>query len=59
MPIFSKAIDKPFHEWISLRDGPLENLWRGEGGGGEEAGEVQKKYSRTAKLNKNKFMHVN
>ena len=36
-----------------LRDGPLENLW---GGGG--AGEVQKKYSREAKLNEKKFMHA-
>ena len=32
-----------------IRDGPLENLWDGEGGGG--AGEVQKKYSRKGKLN--------
>ena len=29
---------------IQVRDGPLENLWGG-------AGEVQKKYSRKAKLN--------
>ena len=32
-----------------LRDGPLENLW----GGG--AGEVQRKYSRKAKLNEKKI----
>ena len=30
-----------------LREGPLENLWGGEGGG---AGEVQEKYSRKGKL---------
>ena len=36
-----------------LRDGPLENLW----GGG--AGEVQKKYSRTGKLNEKKLLHAN
>ena len=37
---------------VSLfRDGPLENLWG--------AGEVQKKYSRKAKLNEKKFMHAN
>ena len=35
-----------------LREGPLENLW---GGGGE----VQKKYSRKAKLNEKKFVHAN
>ena len=29
---------------ITLRDGPLENLW------GRRAGEVQKKYSRKGKL---------
>ena len=39
---------------LYLRHGPLENLW---GGGG--AGEVQKKYSRKAKLNEKKFMHAN
>ena len=38
---------------ISIRDGPLENLW----GGG--AGEVQKKYSRKGKLNEKKFVHAN
>ena len=38
-----------------LRDEPLENLWGGGGG----AGEVQKKYSRKAKLNEKKFMHAN
>ena len=37
-----------------LRDGLLENL-RGGGGGGE----VQKKYSRKRKLSEKKFMHAN
>ena len=37
---------------LELRDGPLENLLGG-------AGEVQKKYSRKAKLNEKKFMHAN
>ena len=37
-----------------LRDGPLENLWGGGGGG-----EVQKKYWREGKLNEKKFMHAN
>ena len=36
----------------NFRDGPLENLTGG-------AGEVQKKYSRKAKLNEKKFMHAN
>ena len=40
---------------LIIRDGPLENLLRG-GGGGEEP----KKYSRQGKLNeKKKFMHAN
>ena len=33
---------------LILRDGPLENLWGGEG-------EVQKRYSRKAKLNEKKI----
>ena len=40
--------------WL-IRDGPLENLYGGEGGGGE----VPKIYSRKAKLNEKKFMHAN
>ena len=39
-----------------IRDGPLENVSGGEGGG---AGEVQTKYSRKGKLNEKKFMHAN
>ena len=35
---------------LHLRDGPLENLWGG-GGGGDE---VQKKYSPKGKLNEKK-----
>ena len=51
-----KQLDSPWYEKTNqqrfqLRDGPLENLWG--------AGEVQKKYSRKAKLNEKKFMHAN
>ena len=35
------------HKVFYLREGPLENLWGGGGGG---AGEVQEKYSRKGKL---------
>ena len=38
---------------LCLRDGPLENLWAGSGAGA--AGEVQKKYSRTEKLDEKKI----
>ena len=41
---------------MDIRDGPLENL---SGGGGGGMGEVQKKYSRKGKLNEKKFMHAN
>ena len=42
--------------FIYRRDGPLENLWGGGGGG-----EVPKKYSRKGKLNekKNSYTPVN
>ena len=41
---------------LYLGGGPVENLW----GGGGVAGEVQKKYSRKAKLNeKNSCMPIN
>ena len=41
--------------FISVRDGPLENLWRAGGcwGGGK------KKFSRKGKLNEKKFLHAN
>ena len=38
----------------SFRDGPLENLWGGGGGG-----RSTKKYSRKGKLNEKKSMHAN
>ena len=38
----------------SFRDGPLENLCGGGGGG-----EVQKKNSRKGKFNLKKFLHAN
>ena len=45
---------------IEFRDGPLQNLFRGWGGGGAAgAGGVQKKYSRKGKLNEKKFLHAN
>ena len=46
---------------LHFRNGLLENLWGGVGGGGGgvKAGKVQKKYSRKGKLNEKKFMHAN
>ena len=43
------------NEELNIRDRPFENL----SGGGGEAGEVQKKYSRKGKLNERKFMQAN
>ena len=45
------------NEELNIRDRPLENL--SGGGGGGEAGEVPKKYSRKGKLNERKFMQAN
>ena len=39
--------------FVTVRDGPLENLLGGE------ADEVQKKNSRKGKLNEKKFLHAN
>ena len=42
------------YESCKIRDGPLENLWGGGGGG-----RSTKKYSRKAKLTEKKFLHAN
>ena len=51
--MFSEDHQVPF---FVLRDGPLENLCGGRGGG---AGEVPQKNSRKEKLNDKKFVHAN
>ena len=43
-----------FSNGLSLRDGPLENLWGGGGGG-----RSTKTNSRKGKLNEKKFLHAN
>ena len=41
-----------YRESTVLREGPLEDLWRGRA-------KYKKKYSRKRKLNEKKFLHAN